>query len=70
MSSADPSKFMVTADSSSSTINIERNWGGGVPIFTKGPQNHNENGDPGSPISWDPQNFMIPDRRKGIPPNK
>ena len=27
MSSADPSKFMATADSSSSTMNIELNWG-------------------------------------------
>ena len=28
------------------------------PNSWKGPQNHNENGDPGSPFSWGPQNFM------------
>ena len=31
MNSADPSKFMAIADFSSSTMNIELNWGGGVP---------------------------------------
>ena len=39
MSSADPSTLMATADSSLSTM--------------KGPQNHNENGDPGSPKFYD-----------------
>ena len=38
------------------TMNIELH--GGFPNSQKGPQNHNENGDPGSPFSWDPQNFM------------
>ena len=56
MSSADPSKFMATANYSTSTMNIELNWGS--PYSRKGPQNHNENGDPGSPILWGPQNLF------------
>ena len=35
----------------------------GVPNFMKGSPNHNEIGDPGSPISWGPQNFMTPEAR-------
>ena len=42
MSSADPSKFMATTDSSSSTMNIELNWG--VPIFTEGSPKFYDNG--------------------------
>ena len=40
-------------------VDIELFWGS--PNSRKGPQNHNENGDPGSPFSWGPQNFMTPD---------
>ena len=39
-------------------MDIELFWGS--PNSRKGPQNHNENGDPGSPFSWGPQNFMTP----------
>ena len=39
-------------------VNIELHRGS--PNSWKGSQNHNENGDPGSPFSWGPQNFMTP----------
>ena len=54
MSSADPSKIVVTADSS---MNIELNRGS--PNSRKGPQNHNENGDPGSPKFYDTGTILI-----------
>ena len=41
-----------------STVNMDLCWGS--PNSWKGPQNHNENGDPGSPFSRGPQNFMTP----------
>ena len=47
MSSADPSKLMAIADSSSSAMNIKLHWGS--PNSRKGPKiNENGHGDPGS----------------------
>ena len=50
----DIEKLIATTDSSS----IYHEHMLGSPNSWKGPQNHNENGDPGSPFSWGPQNFM------------
>ena len=39
----------------------------GSLISWRGPQNHNEIGDPGSSISWGPQNFMTPGQLAPLP---
>ena len=60
MSYVDIKKLMARATESSS---IYREYGLMLGVYEnswKGPQNHNENGDPGSPFSWGPQNFMTP----------